>query len=55
VSEDLRIALGAEDIVNMTYDIILGAVEANTVERIREALKCLKPLDLTPAQVREHA
>lgn len=47
--------LGADEVADITYEIVLGAVEAGTVERLKEALEAIKGLDCTPTQYRLHA
>lgn len=52
VSGFLTEALGADDVSNITYDIVLGSVETSTVERLRDALETLAGgLAFTPTQV----
>jgi len=42
--------LGDDDIAMITYDIVLGAVTAETVERLTEALTSTPGIDVTPSQ-----
>lgn len=54
VSEALFTALGHEDVENISYDIVLGTVSSETVERIHDALATLTGMDLTPTRSRPH-
>lgn len=54
VERTLRESLGADAIGAMAVDIVLGSVEQNLVERIREALEALTPLDMTTQLTRVH-
>lgn len=47
--------LGADDVANITYEIVLGAVEFSTIERLKEALETIGALDCTPTQYRQVA
>lgn len=44
--------LGADEIGGITFDIVLNAVEAGTVERLRAALATIPALDCIPTQWR---
>lgn len=46
--------LGADDVANITYEIVLGVVEASTISRLKEALDSVGGLDCTPTQYRQH-
>lgn len=54
ITSDLQVAIGTEDIATMTFDIVLGVIEPGAIERIEDALKTIKPLDMTTSQVRPH-
>lgn len=46
--------LGSEEVSGITYDIVLGGVEAGTVERLKTAIEAIIGLDCTPTQFRQH-
>ena len=46
--------LGLEEVSGITYDIVLGGVEAGTVERLKDAIESILGLDCTPTQFRQH-
>jgi hypothetical protein len=46
--------LGPDDLMAITYDIVLGDVNASVVGRLNDALRHLHGLDLTPTQSRYH-
>jgi hypothetical protein len=55
VTSDLQVAIGTEDLSALAFDIVLGVIEPGAIERIEDALKTIKALDLTTSQVRDHA
>ena len=55
ITQKLRTHLGDDEIKLITVDIVMGAVEAGTIERLRGALDtCQAGFDATPSQVRDH-
>lgn len=50
----MRTALGEDTIASITYDIVLGSVNAGTVSLIKDAVKNMPAWDLSPTQSREH-
>jgi hypothetical protein len=55
VTQKLRGFLGDDEIKLITVDIVMGAIEGGTVERLRNALEtCAVGFDATPTQVRDH-
>lgn len=54
ITELLRLHLGEDELASITYDIVLGAVESGTTDRLREAAATIEGLDFTPKQYRLH-
>jgi hypothetical protein len=55
VNQKLRTYLGDDEIKLITVDIVMGAIESGTVERLRSALAtCEIGFDFTTSQVRDH-
>jgi hypothetical protein len=52
VAQYLPVVLEPEQIKSIIFDIVLGEVEAGTVERLDEALRNMPGFDLTPSQLR---
>lgn len=54
VTKVMRQHLGDDQLADITYDIVLGAVDSGTVARLREVGERLTALDVSPADAREH-
>jgi hypothetical protein len=54
VAHALRTGIGDEHVAQITYDIILGGVDAGTVEQLRGVGAGLSTLDLSPTQWKIH-
>jgi hypothetical protein len=52
IATEVTKVLGADEITNITYDIVLGAVDSGAIERLNTALRTVTGLDLTPSQYR---
>jgi hypothetical protein len=54
IGHALRTGIGDEHVAQITYDIILGGVDAGTVEQLRELGASIPALDLSPTQWKLH-
>jgi len=54
ITDTLRKSLG-EELVQITYEVVLGEVEAGTLDRLRGALEGFAALDVTPREYRIHS
>lgn len=53
ITHQLRAGLGDEDLANIAYDVVLGAISTGDIERLREIGEQLAGgIDLTPTQYR---
>jgi hypothetical protein len=53
ITDWLRKEMG-DDLVAITYDVVLGEVDAGVIGRLRDAVRDLKMLDVTPREYRVH-
>lgn len=54
ITKHVEATLPADEIASITYDIVLGGVDAGTVERLGEVVATIPDLDLAPDQYRPH-
>ena len=53
ITDTLRKQLG-EELVQITYEVVLGEVDTGTIGRLRDAVAGMAALDVTPREYRIH-